>query len=94
MPDIEYGVQKLPLEPGDRLMFLTDGMMERNAATVDIAAQIAASAYLHPREVVQELVRSVLTATGGTPEDDATVICLDWHGGPPRDRSTDSRTNG
>ena len=29
--DIEYRVQRLPLEPGDRLMFLTDGMTERNA---------------------------------------------------------------
>jgi len=27
--DIEYRVQRLPLEPGDRLMFLTDGMTER-----------------------------------------------------------------
>ena len=84
----EYRVQPLPLEPGDRLVFLTDGMTERNA--VDIEALILAGAGMHPREAVQQLVHAVLEATGGTPEDDATVLCVDWHGGPPRERSTDS----
>ena len=89
--DIEYRVQRLPLEPGDRLMFLTDGMTERNA--VNIEALIEAGAEMHPREAVQHLVHAVLEATGGTPEDDATVMCLDWHGGPPRNRLTDSGAN-
>jgi serine phosphatase RsbU (regulator of sigma subunit) len=89
--DIEYRVQRLPLEPGDRLMFLTDGMTERNA--VNIEALIEAGAEMHPREAVQYLVHAVLEATGGTPEDDATVMCLDWHGGPPRNRLTDSGAN-
>jgi serine phosphatase RsbU (regulator of sigma subunit) len=90
---IEYRVQRLPLEPGDRLLFLTDGMMERNAATVNIEARMAAGAEMHPREAVQHLVHALLDATDGTPEDDATVMCLDWHGGPPRDRLTDSGAN-
>ena len=85
---LEYRVQRFPLEPGDRLMFLTDGMTERNS--VDIEALITAGAALHPREAVQQLVHAVLEATDGTPEDDATVMCVDWHGGPPRERSTDS----
>jgi serine phosphatase RsbU (regulator of sigma subunit) len=89
--DIKYRVQRLPLEPGDRLMFLTDGMTERNL--VDIEALIEAGAQMHPREAVQHLVHAVLEATGGTPEDDATVMCLDWHGGPPRERLTDSGAN-
>jgi serine phosphatase RsbU (regulator of sigma subunit) len=89
--DIEYRVQRLPLEPGDRLMFLTDGMTERNV--VDIEALIEAGAEMHPREAVQHLVHAVLEATDGTPEDDATVMCLDWHGGPPRERLTDSGAN-
>jgi serine phosphatase RsbU (regulator of sigma subunit) len=90
---IEYRVQRLPLEPGDRLMFLTDGMTERNAATVNIEAVMVAGAQMHPREAVQQLVHAVLEATDGTPEDDATVMCLDWHGGPPRERLTDSGAN-
>ena len=88
---IEYRVQRLPLEPGDRLMFLTDGMTERNA--VNIEALMVAGAGMHPREAVQQLVHAVLEATDGTPEDDATVMCLDWHGGPPRERLTDSGAN-
>jgi serine phosphatase RsbU (regulator of sigma subunit) len=90
---IEYRVQRLPLEPGDRLMFITDGMTERNAAAVDLEALMAAGAELHPREAVQHLVHALLEATDGTPEDDATVMCLDWHGGPPRERLTDSGAN-
>ena len=31
-----YRVQPLPLEPGDRLLFFTDGMLERNTTSVDI----------------------------------------------------------
>ena len=85
---LEYRVQQLPLEPGDRLMFLTDGMTERNS--VNVEALILAGAAMHPREAVQQLVHAVLEATEGKPEDDATVMCLDWHGGPPRQRSTDS----
>ena len=68
-------------------MFLTDGMTERNAATVDVEALIAAGEEMHPREAVQHLVHALLEATAGAPQDDATVMCLDWHGGPPRKRT-------
>jgi serine phosphatase RsbU (regulator of sigma subunit) len=93
VPDFDYRVQRLPLEPGDRLMFLTDGMTERNAAAVDIEAIMMAGAELHPREAVQHLVHALLEATEGALEDDATVMCLDWHGGPLRARLTSSGAN-
>jgi serine phosphatase RsbU (regulator of sigma subunit) len=79
-----YRVQELSLEAGDRLVFITDGMLERNAAAVDAVSVLAASRHLHPREAVQELTRAVVAACGGELRDDATVLCLDWHGGPPR----------
>jgi len=91
--DMRYRVQSLPLEPGDRLMFLTDGMLERNAAHADMAGLIAAGGAMHPREAVQHLVQAVLEATDGTLDDDATVMCLDWHGGPARERTSDAGSN-
>ena len=48
---------------------------------------------MHPREAVQHLVQAVLEATHGELIDDATVMCLDWHGGRPRERTTDSGAN-
>ena len=82
----DYVVQDLPLEAGDRLVFLTDGMLERNAAAVDVTSLLLACQHLHPREAVQELTRTVVEACGGDLRDDATVLCFDWHGGLPRDR--------
>jgi serine phosphatase RsbU (regulator of sigma subunit) len=88
IPGKRFEVQDFPLEAGDRIVFLTDGMLERNAASLDVAAALAASADLHPREVVHELGAAVLGATGGDLRDDATMVCLDWYGGPPRERTT------
>jgi hypothetical protein len=81
------------LEVGDRLMFVTDGMLERDAAGMNIAAILAEGAGMHPREAVQHLTRAVLQASGGQLRDDATALCLDWHGGPPRDRDATSGAN-
>jgi serine phosphatase RsbU (regulator of sigma subunit) len=82
----EYRVQALPLEVGDRLIFVTDGMLERDAAGINIAAILTAGIDMHAREAVQHLTQAVLQASGGQLRDDATALCLDWHGGPPRDR--------
>lgn len=76
----EYRVQEMSLEPGDRLVLMTDGMLERNASVVDVVSAIAATRELHPREAVQVLTRAVVEACGGRLDDDATVLCLDWHG--------------
>jgi serine phosphatase RsbU (regulator of sigma subunit) len=93
VPGHEYRVQQLPLQPGDRLMFFTDGMLERNTATVDIEALVAEAAKMHPREAVQHLLQAVLEAADSALKDDAAAMCLDWHGGPPRQRTTDSGAN-
>ncbi|MCW2986756.1 MAG: serine/threonine-protein phosphatase [Conexibacter sp.] len=85
-PSGAYRVQELELRAGDRIVFLTDGMLERNAAAVDAMSILTASRHLHPREAVQGLTRCVVEACGGTLRDDATILCLDWHGGAPRPR--------
>jgi serine phosphatase RsbU (regulator of sigma subunit) len=86
----DFTVQRLELEAGDRLVFLTDGMLEQSAGPVDVLSVLANSRRLHPREAVQELTRAVVQACGGELRDDATVLCLDWHGGAPRDRDASS----
>ena len=83
-----YRVQSLPLQAGDRLMFLTDGMVERNAANVDIRTLMIEGAQRHPREAVQHVVLALLVAADGQLKDDATAMCVDWHGGPPRERAS------
>src|SRR6184192_410089 len=88
-----YRVQALQLEVGDRLMFVTDGMLERDAARMNIAAILSAGMNMHAREAVQHLTQEVLQASGGELRDDATALCLDWHGGLPRDREATSGAN-
>lgn len=87
-PGRRFRLQKLPLTPGDRVAFITDGLLERNAARLDVFTALTTTADLHPREVVQALCRAVLRVAGGRLRDDATVLCLDWYGGPPRPRET------
>jgi serine phosphatase RsbU (regulator of sigma subunit) len=84
--DRSYDSTRLQLEPGDRLLIVTDGFLERNAANLVLPEVLEATADRHPREVVRELADNVLTATGGRLQDDATVLCIDWIG-TGRDRN-------
>jgi serine phosphatase RsbU (regulator of sigma subunit) len=81
-----WSEEEFPLRAGDRVVFLTDGMLERNAAGLDIPALILASGHMHPREAIQYLTHAVLDAVGGDLRDDATSLCFDWHGGVQGDR--------
>jgi serine phosphatase RsbU (regulator of sigma subunit) len=93
VPDTGYRVQPMTLRPGDRLVFVTDGVLERNAADADVIGLIAATGELHPREVVQEITRAVVRAVDGKLRDDATALCLDWYGGGQRDRHVNAGAN-
>jgi serine phosphatase RsbU (regulator of sigma subunit) len=75
-----YRVQSLDLRPGDRLVMLTDGMLERNAKNLDLPDLILRSRALHPREAARALIGAIVDAGRGHLEDDATVMCLDWRG--------------
>lgn len=77
----------VPLHPGDRLVLVTDGMLERNAEDLDLPALIAATARLHPRGATRELTDQVLDATGHALTD-ATLLVLDWDGDHGQGRHT------
>lgn len=83
-----YQADIVTLKPGDRLLLVTDGYLEKRAGRVDIEAILAATLDRHPRQLVQELARRVLDVTGGNLADDATALCLDWYGPTGRRQAT------
>jgi serine phosphatase RsbU (regulator of sigma subunit) len=86
--DSTYGSTRFGLVPGDRIVFVTDGMLERNVAAVDLPTTLADLQALHPREAVRAMADKALEAAGHELCDDATLLCLDWHGRHDRDRSS------
>jgi serine/threonine protein phosphatase PrpC len=80
------------VRPGDRLVLYADGMQERQAESVDLPDVIRNTAGEHPREVVRTLTQAVTEACHGHLQDDATVVCPDWHGPQPADRHTEGES--
>ncbi|MEU1074577.1 MULTISPECIES: PP2C family protein-serine/threonine phosphatase [unclassified Streptomyces] len=85
-----YQVQSLDLRPGDRLVMVTDGMLERNANSLDLSDLIVRTRALHPREAARTLIAAIVDAGQGHLQDDATVMCLDWHGVGQSQRDADN----
>lgn len=86
--DATFTRTHITLQPGDRIVLMTDGIVERNAAAVDLPAAIKETRVLHPREAVRALADRALEATGHALSDDATLLCLDWHGHHGHDRDS------
>jgi serine phosphatase RsbU (regulator of sigma subunit) len=85
-PETIYQVQPLQLEPGDRLVLLSDGVLDAapkgggayGAGRLEEVLQ--ASEELAPYEVARLIVQKVIAHRAGDLADDLTVVCLDWRG--------------
>ncbi len=84
-----YPLHSFQLQPGDRLVLLTDGITEahrrgeREFGYRRLAALLAEHRDLEPPELVRHITRTVSESCAGVLNDDATVVCLDWHPAPP-----------
>lgn len=85
-------VMEISLQPGDVVVFYTDGMVEGRARDGeqfgvhrlgDLLERESASGR-PAEEILRRLVRSVLEHQDGALRDDATIVLLQWDG-PPND---------
>jgi serine phosphatase RsbU (regulator of sigma subunit) len=87
-PAFAVTVSTEPLEPGDSVLFYTDGVVEAHlpggeefgtTRLADLVGQHA-SDQIEPEEVVRRIVRSVLAHQDDRLSDDATLALVQWHG--------------
>lgn len=85
--ETDYVAQEFRAEPGDRLVFVSDGVYDvaspGGEAYGDIAlARAIQSTRLLPAADVPRAVLRELNGHRGRPvaDDDALVVCLDWRG--------------
>jgi len=88
--ETRYRTTEFTLVKGDRLVFITDGMVERAASNLDLITAIKETSDLHPREATRALADSAVKVSGGELADDATLMLLDWHGDHSMERATDA----
>lgn len=81
-----YVEQQIQLEPGDRIVLVTDGVLEAGAPGEGfgedrLGGLLLATAGLSPHRCVADVLHT-LRSFAPRMHDDATVICLDWAGPP------------
>lgn len=84
--DTVYRPDRLQLEVGDRLLLFSDGVTEARPVGGDafgarqLGGLLRETAQRSPAEVVRLLTDAVIDHRAGQLADDATAVCLDWHG--------------
>jgi serine phosphatase RsbU (regulator of sigma subunit) len=85
--ETDYVVQELRVEPGDRLIFVSDGVYDVASpggeayGDAALARAIQSTRLLPAAEVPRALLRELTGHRGrSAPDDDALVVCLDWRG--------------
>jgi serine phosphatase RsbU (regulator of sigma subunit) len=83
-PGGDYQEQMLALEPCDRVLLVSDGVIEATAPDGEefgderLVELIAATRSLLPTEAVRRITTAVIDHRQVPLRDDATVVCLDW----------------
>jgi serine phosphatase RsbU (regulator of sigma subunit) len=85
--ETDYVAQQFQVEPGDRLVFVSDGVHAVASpggeayGDAALARAITATRLLPAAEVPRALLRELTGHRGRpAPDDDALVVCLDWRG--------------
>ncbi|MFF9110208.1 MULTISPECIES: PP2C family protein-serine/threonine phosphatase [unclassified Streptomyces] len=85
--ETDYVVQEFQAEPGDRLIFVSDGVYAVASPKGEpygdaaLARAIQATRLLPAAEVPRAILRELSGHRGRpVPDDDALVVCLDWRG--------------
>ncbi|MFJ3231243.1 PP2C family protein-serine/threonine phosphatase [Streptomyces sp. NPDC086787] len=85
--ETDYVVQDFQAEPGDRLVFVSDGVHAVASPKGEVygdaalARAIMSTRLLPAAEVPRAILRELTGHRGqSVPSDDALVVCLDWHG--------------
>lgn len=87
-PDSRYHAHPMELDPGDRLVLLSDGVLEAGPSADEsfgvgrFSTHLDAERALPPREFVRQLIRRVVEHRDDSLRDDATVLCVDWSACP------------
>ncbi|MFF0461349.1 PP2C family protein-serine/threonine phosphatase [Streptomyces mexicanus] len=89
--ETDYVAQDFHVEPGDRLVFVSDGVHAVASPKGEAYGEAALARAVHSTRLLPaaEVPRAVLRELTGhrgraVPDDDALVVCLDWHGRPTR----------
>jgi serine phosphatase RsbU (regulator of sigma subunit) len=84
--DARYRSQPVTLEPGDRLLLYSDGVSEARPEGGEMFGEkrvrrcLREGTDLTASELVRQLTQSVRSHRADELKDDATAVCLDWHG--------------
>ena len=83
-----YDTAVVPIQPGDRLMLISDGVVEQPLGSSEqMFGADSAFDLLHsktsPSELIQRLMAALLQVAGGPLlYDDSTIVCVDWTASP------------
>ncbi|MER7566932.1 PP2C family protein-serine/threonine phosphatase [Streptomyces sp. NPDC048523] len=87
--ETDYIAQDFHAEPGDRLVFVSDGVHAVASPRGEAYGEGALARAIHSTRLLPaaEVPRAVLRELTGhrgeaMPDDDALIVCLDWHGRP------------